>query len=184
MSTSNLEPSRAAKTLYWAATGFSILALAATGAADVARAPAIVASLAHLGYPPYVATLLGVWQILAAVVIGIPGAPRLKEWAYAGTSFALTGAAFSHVASGDRVGHAALPLLVLAAAMTSRTLLTTRSASAAAPAVFDAARAACPPRLRAPGRPKEAGGTRPPASVLAEGDGLRSCGGGSAPGGP
>jgi hypothetical protein len=145
MSTSNLEPSRAAKTLYWAATGFSILALAATGAADVARAPAIVAGLAHLGYPSYVATLLGVWQVLAAVVIGIPGVPRLKEWAYAGTSFALTGAAFSHLASGDTLGHAGVPLGVLAAAMTSRALQHARGDSPASSAAgTPAGGEACP----------------------------------------
>jgi hypothetical protein len=51
---------------YWASTGFAVLALGATGAADLLRVPAIVESLAHLGYPPYFATILGMWELLGA----------------------------------------------------------------------------------------------------------------------
>ena len=66
---------------YWATTGFAAIAL---GAADLLRVPAIMESLAHLGYPVYFATILGTWMLLGSAAIVAPGLPRVKEWAYAG----------------------------------------------------------------------------------------------------
>jgi uncharacterized membrane protein YphA (DoxX/SURF4 family) len=53
-----------------------------------------------LGYPPYFLVILGIWKLLGAVALVIPGFPRLKEWAYAGVLFDLTGAVASLFASG------------------------------------------------------------------------------------
>lgn len=108
-------------TAYWASTGFAALALGATGAADLLRVPAIMESLAHLGYPAYFATILGTWDLLGAAAIVATGRPRVKEWAYAGTFFTLTGAALSHAASGDPAGKVLLPLVVLGAVVVSWT---------------------------------------------------------------
>lgn len=58
----------------------------------------------HLGYPPYVAVLLGVCKIPGALVLLAPGLPRLKEWVYAGVVFVYTGAIVSHLAVGDVTG--------------------------------------------------------------------------------
>jgi hypothetical protein len=69
-----------------------------------------------LGYPAYVATILGVWKLLGAAAITTPGLPRLKEWAYAGIAFDLSGAALSHAASGDVAARIAVPLVLLALA--------------------------------------------------------------------
>jgi hypothetical protein len=55
----------------------------------------------RLGYPTYFLVILGVWKLLGAVALVIPRFPRLKEWAYAGVVFNLTGALISHVVSGD-----------------------------------------------------------------------------------
>jgi hypothetical protein len=110
------------KAAYWATTGFAALALGATGAADLLRVPAIMESLAHLGYPTYFATILGTWELLGAAAIAAPDLPRVKEWAYAGTFFALTGAALSHAASGDPVVKVLVPLLVLGAVVVSSAL--------------------------------------------------------------
>ncbi len=55
----------------------------------------------HLGYPLYLMTLLGVWKILGVVAIVIPKFKLVKEWAYAGFFFLLTGALISHIAMGD-----------------------------------------------------------------------------------
>jgi hypothetical protein len=55
-----------------------------------------------LGYPVYFLTILGVWKVLSAPALLAPRLPRLKEWAYAGIFFDLTGAAASHAFSGDR----------------------------------------------------------------------------------
>lgn len=99
---------------YWVATGLAALAFAFGGAMDVSRAPAVLEGMAHLGYPAYVATLIGVWKLLGAVAIVVPGFPRIKEWAYAGMFFDLTGASVSHAASGDPAGNVLTPLVILA----------------------------------------------------------------------
>jgi hypothetical protein len=104
---------------YWASTAFAALALGATGAADLLRVPAIMDSLAHLGYPTYFATILGTWELLGAAALVAPHLPRVKEWAYAGMFFTLTGAALSHAASGDPVGKVLAPVVLLAAVMAS-----------------------------------------------------------------
>jgi hypothetical protein len=46
-------------------------------------------------------TILGVWKLLGAITLLVPGFPRLKEWAYAGIFFGMTGAAVSHAMKGD-----------------------------------------------------------------------------------
>ncbi|MGA8742026.1 MAG: DoxX family protein [Terracidiphilus sp.] len=53
-----------------------------------------------LGYPMYFFAILGVWKVLGAIAILMPRFPRLKEWAYAGIFFDLTGAAVSCAAVG------------------------------------------------------------------------------------
>ena len=113
---------------YWVSTGFAALALGATGAADLLRMRAIMESLAHLGYPTYFATILGTWELLGAAAIVAPGLPRVKEWAYAGMSFTLTGPALSHAASGDPMGKVLVPLVLLGAVVVSWTLRPARRA--------------------------------------------------------
>ena len=108
-----------ARRLYVAATGFVAVALTAIGVADIVRVPAVVQGLTHLGYPAYVATILGVWKLLAVVALVTPGHPRVKEWAYAGLFFVLTGAATSHLVSGDPIANAIVPLVLLGSVMTS-----------------------------------------------------------------
>ncbi len=64
-----------------------------------------------LGYPLYFFIILGFWKVLGAVAILVPRLPRLKEWAYAGIFFDLTGAAASCAAVG---GYGAYGFHVLA----------------------------------------------------------------------
>ena len=92
------------------------------------RAPQVVATISHLGYPSYIATILGTWKLLGVLAILAPGFPRLKEWAYAGFFFDLTGAAVSHAASGDAVGVVIFPLVLLVAVMASWALQPARGA--------------------------------------------------------
>ena len=54
-----------------------------------------------LGYPLYFFAILGFWKALGAIAILAPRYPRLKEWAYAGIFFDLTGAIASIVAVGS-----------------------------------------------------------------------------------
>jgi hypothetical protein len=107
---------------YWAATGLVAVAFAAGAAMDLSGNPEILATLGHLGYRPYFATLLGVWKLLAVVAILAPRFPRLKEWAYAGIVFDLTGAIVSHLAVGDRVGDVVAPVVLLGLAAASWSL--------------------------------------------------------------
>ncbi|MGZ5970135.1 MAG: DoxX family protein, partial [Polyangiales bacterium] len=75
--------------------------------------------MGKLGYPAYFATILGTWKLLGAVAIVAPRYPRLKEWAYAGIMFDLTGASLSHLASGDPAGKVVTPLVLLGLAAAS-----------------------------------------------------------------
>lgn len=104
---------------YWATTGLLAFAMAGSGAGDVAHAAPMVESVSqHLGYPVYFLTILGVWKLLGVVAILAPGFARLKEWAYAGFTIAMTGAAISHAASGE-AGGAVVPLVLAALALAS-----------------------------------------------------------------
>ncbi|NOU33153.1 MAG: DoxX family protein [Polyangiaceae bacterium] len=97
---------------YWVTTVLVALAFAAGGAGDLSHGPDMVAGMAHLGYPVYFLTILGIWKVLGALAIVVPKFPRLKEWAYAGMIFDLTGAAASHAASGDDAGKVITPLVI------------------------------------------------------------------------
>lgn len=96
----------------------SLFALAMLGSAfaDLTHPAPIVEGFAKLGIPLYIATLLGVWKLLGIAAIASPGLPRLKEWAYAGFFFDLSGAAVVHVVAGESV---AFPLMLLAIGMAS-----------------------------------------------------------------
>jgi uncharacterized membrane protein YphA (DoxX/SURF4 family) len=107
---------------YWGTTGLAAAGLTAGGLGQLTRSPEMVAGLTHLGYPLYVATLLGTWKVLGALAIVAPRLPRLKELAYAGILFLTTGAAFSHAVSGDPAGKVVAPLFILALAAASYAL--------------------------------------------------------------
>ncbi len=77
------------------------------------------------------ATILGSWKLLGAAAITAPGLPRLKERAYAGMFFDLTGAAMSHAASRSPLGEIIVPLVLLGVVMMSRSLLSKREATPA-----------------------------------------------------
>jgi len=98
---------------YWSATTLAAFAFLAGGLADLSRAPAVVGAMSHLGYPSYFASILGAWKVLGALAIVAPRFPRLKEWAYAGMFFDLTGAALSHSAAGDAGAKIVTPLVIL-----------------------------------------------------------------------
>lgn len=104
---------------YWATTGLVAFAFAMGGAMDLAHPAQLTADMARLGYPAYFMTILGFWKVMGAIAILAPRTARLKEWAYAGIAFDLTGAAFSHLSSGDPAGKVITPLVILAVAVAS-----------------------------------------------------------------
>ena len=76
----------------------------------------------QLGYPLYFFAILGVWKVLGAIAILVPRYPRLKEWAYAGIFFDLTGAAVSCAAVGGYGAygfHVIAPLIITGLLMAS-----------------------------------------------------------------
>ena len=77
---------------YWIFTGLAVLWLAPSGVVDAMRLPAVVAILARLGYPAYLAVILGVCKLLGVAAILYPRTRLLREWAYAGITFNLLGA--------------------------------------------------------------------------------------------
>ena len=103
------------KIIYWIATAWLALGMLSTGGMQLFKGKegqGGVDMITHLGYPVYLLTILGVWKILGTVAVLIPKFPLLKEWAYAGFFFVMTGAIFSHIATGDPVS-AILPSFLL-----------------------------------------------------------------------
>jgi hypothetical protein len=108
------------KIIYWIATLWLALGMVSTGLvqlfkvkAEGAVAPPGVYGITQLGYPVYFLTILGVWKLLGVIAVLIPKFPILKEWAYAGFFFAMSGAIFSHIASGNSVNELFPSLLLL-----------------------------------------------------------------------
>lgn len=89
------------KIIYWVATGLLCLGMLGSGIAQIIRAKEMVGIITHLGYPLYMMTILGIWKMLAITAILMPGFKLIKEWAYAGLFFTLTGALISHLVMGD-----------------------------------------------------------------------------------
>ena len=101
------------KLIYWIATSWLSLGMTATGIVQLFHLREEMAKFAQLGYPGYVATLLGVWKILGVIAILVPRFPLLKEWVYAGFFFAMSGAVVSHIAIGDPAKELFGPLLLI-----------------------------------------------------------------------
>src|SRR5438105_15966643 len=114
------------KIIYWIATLWLALGMLSTGTiqlfkakAEGALSPPGVYGITHLGYPVYFLTILGVWKILGVVALLVPRFPLLKEWAYAGFFFVMSGAVYSHIAVADPAKEIIPALLLLVLTVTS-----------------------------------------------------------------
>jgi uncharacterized membrane protein YphA (DoxX/SURF4 family) len=107
------------KIIYWVATIWLALGMLSTGIVQLLRMKEEVDMMTQLGYPLYFLTILGVWKIVGVIAVLIPKFPLLKEWAYAGFFFAMSGAIFSHIASGDGALEFFGPVLLLILTMVS-----------------------------------------------------------------
>jgi|ERR1700757_2557683 len=101
------------KIIYWIITGLISLVFLSGGVNDFLKREPYYGLLLHLGYPGYVSIILGIWKTLGVVALLIPGFILLKEWAYAGFFFLITGAIISHVVSGDNVVFQVIILILL-----------------------------------------------------------------------
>ena len=103
------------KIIYWIATIWLALGMLSTGIVQLLKlknGQGGMDSILHLGYPVYLLTLLGICKILGVVAVLIPKFPLLKEWAYAGFFFIMSGAIYSHAETHDAVS-AIFPALLL-----------------------------------------------------------------------
>lgn len=101
------------KIIYWISTIWLALGMVSTGIVQLLKMKEEVEKMALLGYPRYFLTIIGVWKILGVVAVLMPKLPLLKEWAYAGFFFAMSGAVFSHLAVGDGAKEFFGPILLL-----------------------------------------------------------------------
>lgn len=97
--------------IYWTVTILLALGMFSGGIGQLIRAEQTTEGIIHLGYPKYFMSILGPWKILGAIAILIPKFQLLKEWAYAGLFFAMSGAVVSHIVSGDGVSQYIAPLI-------------------------------------------------------------------------
>jgi hypothetical protein len=98
-----MENKKSKKIAYWAVTGFLCFGMLLGGSGQLYRASFNVEGIVHLGFPIYLLTIIGLWKIFAVVAILVPKYLLLKEWAYAGLFFLLSGGVVSHFASGDGI---------------------------------------------------------------------------------
>ncbi|WP_051271370.1 DoxX family protein [Shimazuella kribbensis] len=107
---------------YWTVTLLLAVSITLSGVGQLMQLGGNIELVKNIGYPLYIMNVLGIWKILGVIAIIVPGFPRLKEWAYAGIFFLMTGAAFSHVLAndyGDYGFHIILPLFYAALSMAS-----------------------------------------------------------------
>lgn len=107
------------KIIYWVSTSWLALGMISTGIVQLLRMEDEVARMTHLGFPSYSLLLLGGWKIAGVVAVLIPRFPLLKEWAYAGFFFNMTGALMAHIALGDPITELFPAMLLLVLTMVS-----------------------------------------------------------------
>lgn len=101
------------KIIYWIATLWLSLGMVSTGVVQLIKLKEEADMMTHLGYPLYFLTIIGVWKILGVIAVLIPKFPLVKEWAYAGFFFVMSGAVFSHMAAGDGAKEFFGPILLI-----------------------------------------------------------------------
>lgn len=110
------------KIAYWFFTLWLSLGMVSTAIVQLMKLPEEVEKINQLGYPTYFLTLLGIWKLLGVVAVLIPKFLLLKEWAYAGFFFAMSGAAYSHIVMGHPLSETLPSVLLLALTIISWSL--------------------------------------------------------------
>ncbi len=107
------------KITYWFSTIFLSFGMLAGGIQQMLQIGGYNEIVTQLGYPLYLLSLLGTWKILGVIAILIPKKALLKEWAYAGFFFAMSGASISHLAVGQTITEAMPSIILLLVTVTS-----------------------------------------------------------------
>jgi len=104
----------ARKITYWVSTGLVAVMSIFAGYAYLSGNPQAVGGFAHVGYPQQLRIILGIAKPLGAIALVAPGLAKLKEWAYAGFTFAWISAFVAHYLAKDGpVAFSPLVLLLL-----------------------------------------------------------------------
>lgn len=104
---------KATKITYWASTIFLSFGMLAGGSQQLLQTGGYVEIVRALGYPVYMLSILGFWKIAGVIIILLPGMRTAKEWAYAGFTFAMSGAAASHLIMRQSFTEAVPSLILL-----------------------------------------------------------------------
>ncbi len=107
------------KIIYWIATCWLALGMVSSGLMQIIMPQEEIDAMQHLEYPLYFFTIIGVWKLLGVVAIFLPKTPLLKEWAYAGFFFCMSGAIISHTVKHDEAMEFFGPTLLLVLIITS-----------------------------------------------------------------
>ncbi len=107
------------KIIYWTATLFLSFGMLAGGIQQMLQIGGYNEIVTRLGYPLYMLSILGVWKILGVTAILWPKFPLVKEWAYAGFFFVMSGAAISHLLMKEPFVEVIPSLILLAAIVVS-----------------------------------------------------------------
>lgn len=86
--------------LFWVFTVLFCAFMMMSTIPNILSAPEWVEVFKMLGYPLYMLPFIGVAKLLGVIALLVPGFPRIKEWAYAGMFFDLTGAVYSGLMTG------------------------------------------------------------------------------------
>lgn len=120
------------KIAHIALTALFVIAILPGAIMNIIQPQVVVEMAGVLGVPLALLTLLGVWKLLGVIALVAPRFERIKEWAYAGFFFDLTGAAYLHAAAGD-FGGIAPPLVILTVLMGSYLLRRSMTSGEVAP---------------------------------------------------
>lgn len=86
---------------YWLITAILSFCIFTGGLFQTIQVKGVIQGFKPLGYPTYFISIIGIWKMLGIIAILLPKFKLLKEWAYAGIFFTMTGAVISHIASHD-----------------------------------------------------------------------------------
>ena len=104
---------------YWIITIILSFCIFSGGLAQALQVKGVVQGFKPLGYPNYFISIIGIWKMLGIIAILIPKFKLLKEWAYAGIFFTMTGAVISHIASNDVSAQIIAPVVLAVFAVLS-----------------------------------------------------------------
>ena len=104
--------------VYWITTGLLCFCMLG-GIGQLFQVKQVVDGFASLHYPLYFLSIIGFWKVMAIIALLIPKFPLVKEWAYAGVFFVMTGAFISHLVVNDSEFHIFVPLVIAVLAITS-----------------------------------------------------------------